>query len=174
MTPVGALRPVSDEAALKRAFSCFPTGVVAVCRRTADGVDVGMSASSFTTVSLDPPLVSVSVQVSSTTWPLLRDADRLGVSVFAAHQGETCRRLAGPPESRFDDVHRTASESGALFVAGAAAHLECSVFHEVPAGAHRVVLLTIHALRSDPSVDPLVFHASTFRALETRRTEPGR
>ena len=168
MSQAGDLSPVSDETALRRAFSCFPTGVVAVCRRDAGG-DVGMSASSFTTVSIDPPLVSVSVRDGSATWPVLRGARRLGVSVFAAHQGDACRRLAGPPESRFDDVHLTATESGALFIAGSAAHLECSVFSEVPAGDHHIVLLRIHALRSDPTVDPLVFHASTFRALEARR-----
>ncbi|GAA4664838.1 flavin reductase family protein [Gordonia humi] len=166
MTP--DLTPVSDEAALKRAYSCFPTGVVAVCRRTGEG-DVGMSASSFATVSLEPALVSVCVRDESSTWPLLRSADRLGVSVFAAHQGDECRRLAGPTKSRFEDVHRSATPSGALFLAGAAAHLECSVLQEVPAGDHRVVLLRIHALSSDPNVEPLVFHASTFRALEARR-----
>ncbi|MCF8602607.1 flavin reductase family protein [Gordonia sp. HY442] len=168
MTGSSPLTPVSAEGALKQAYSCFPTGVVAVCRRTSDG-DVGMSASAFTTVSLDPPLVSVCVRDGSSTWPQLATADRLGVSVFASHQGDACRRLAGPPESRFDDVHRWSTDSGALFVAGAAAHLECSVEHVVPAGDHHVVLLRIHALRSDPSVDPLVFHASTFRALEARR-----
>ncbi|GAC81444.1 NADH-FMN oxidoreductase RutF, flavin reductase (DIM6/NTAB) family [Gordonia malaquae] len=165
------LLPASDEAALKRAFSCFPTGVVAVCRRTSDGEDVGMSASSFATVSLDPPLVSVCVRDGSTTWPRLTTAERLGVSVFAGHQGEICRRLAGPPEQRFDSVKRFVTESGALMISGAAAHLDCSVLQEIPAGDHHVVLLRIHALRSDPSVEPLVFHASTFRALEARRTQ---
>lgn len=163
-----ALAPVSDHAALKQAYSCFPTGVVAVCRRTEDG-DIGMSASAFTTVSLDPPLVSVCVRNGSSTWPQLAKADRVGVSVFASHQGEACRRLAGPPESRFENVHMSATESGALFIAGGSAQLECSVHSEIPAGDHIVVLLRIHALRSDPNVDPLVFHASTFRALETRR-----
>ncbi len=165
------LSPASDVAILKRAYSCFPTGVVAVCRRTPDGEDVGMSASSFATVSLDPPLVSVCVRDGSTTWPRLTSADRLGVSVFADHQGEICRRLAGPPEDRFDGVARSATDSGALLITGAAAHLECSVLQQVPAGDHHVVLLQIHALRSDSSVEPLVFHASTFRALEARRVQ---
>ncbi|WP_132993121.1 flavin reductase family protein [Gordonia zhaorongruii] len=163
------LHPASDESELKRAYSCFPTGVVAVCRRTVDGDDLGMSASSFATVSLDPPLVSVCVRNGSSTWPALEDADRLGVSVFAHRQADICRQLAGPTESRFDDVARVASASGAVFLAQAAAHLECSVVQQIPAGDHRVVLLRIHALGSDPTVEPLVFHASTFRALEARR-----
>lgn len=169
MSGDAVLAPVTDAAALKQAYSCFPTGVVAVCRRDADSTDIGMSASSFATVSLEPALVSVCVRDGSSTWPQLTTAQRLGVSVFASHQGEACRQLAGPPETRFDDVHRWSTASGALFVAGAAAHLECSVLQQVPAGDHHVVLLQIHALRSDPSVEPLVFHASSFRALEARR-----
>lgn len=164
------LAPAGDARALKQAYSCFPSGVVAVCRVGDDGDRVGMAASAFTTVSLDPPLVSVCVRQESGTWPLLRDADRLGVSVFAADQGDLCRQLAGPPDHRFDGIRPVTEPSGALFVRGATAHLECSVTAEIPAGDHTVVLLTIEALRSDPGVEPLVFHASTFRALEARRS----
>ncbi|AUH69891.1 flavin reductase family protein [Gordonia sp. PS3] len=170
--PDRPLRPVSDETELKRAFSCFPSGVVAVCRTGDDpgGDPIGMSASAFTTVSLDPPLVSVCVRNGSTTWPALRGGT-VGVSVFAAHQGDVCRRLAGPPEDRFTGVRPIADDSGAVFIPGAAAHLACTVFSEIPAGDHLVVLLTIDALRCDPNVEPLVFHASSFRALEARRAQ---
>ncbi|NLG46862.1 flavin reductase family protein [Gordonia sp. (in: high G+C Gram-positive bacteria)] len=164
------LRPAADESALKRAFSCFPSGVVAVCRSADDGPN-GMSASAFTTVSLDPPLVSVCVRNGSSTWPTLKGSGAVGVSVFAAHQGELCRRLAGPVETRFDGIHPIFDESGAVFVPGATAHLACTVFSEIPAGDHLVVLLQIEALRCDPAVDPLVFHASSFRALEARRAQ---
>ncbi|MCK0439624.1 flavin reductase family protein [Gordonia alkaliphila] len=174
------LVPVGDPGALKRAYSCFPSGVVAVCRRTTvdgpdfpAGTDIGMAASSFTTVSLDPPLVSVAVRHESATWPLLRDADELGVSVFAEHQGDLARQLAGHPDRRFARVRPVALSSGALFIPGGTAHLLCTVAGELPAGDHTVVLLEIQSLRSDPTVEPLVFHASTFRALEARRALDG-
>ncbi|EGD54233.1 flavin reductase family protein [Gordonia neofelifaecis] len=170
--PDRPLRPVTDEGELKRAFSCFPSGVVAVCR-SGDGADdepIGMSASAFTTVSLDPPLVSVCVRNGSATWPTLKGGT-VGVSVFAAHQGDICRRLAGPPEERFTGVRPISDESGAVYIPGATAHLECTVFAEIPAGDHIVVLLAIAALRCDPDVEPLVFHASSFRALEARRAQ---
>ncbi|MFT3660000.1 MAG: flavin reductase family protein [Gordonia sp. (in: high G+C Gram-positive bacteria)] len=163
------LAPAGDAAALKQAYSCFPSGVVAVCRASADGGLVGMSASAFTTVSLDPPLVSLCVRDASETWPQLRDAGELGVSVFAADQGDLCRRLAGPPAERFTGFVPLVQPGGAVFVPGATAHLACSLAGEFPAGDHTVVLLRIDALRSDPGVEPLVFHASTFRALEARR-----
>ena len=57
-----------DGTELRRAFGCFPSGVTAVCA-IIDGEPVGMAASSFTSVSIDPPLASICVQKSSTTWP---------------------------------------------------------------------------------------------------------
>jgi flavin reductase (DIM6/NTAB) family NADH-FMN oxidoreductase RutF len=62
--------------ALRQAFAAFPSGVVAVAAEVA-GRPVGLAASSFTSVSLDPPLVSVSIACSSTTWPVLRKAARI-------------------------------------------------------------------------------------------------
>nr|WP_202927358.1 flavin reductase family protein [Gordonia desulfuricans] len=165
---------------MKQAFGCFPSGVVAVCSDVGgphDPQPIGMAASSFTSVSMDPPLVSVCVQNTSTTWPRLRASRALGVSVFSADQSELCRQMAGPAEHRFDGIDpfgpdagtRTGVDDGALFVPQAAAHLLCTVAQEVPAGDHVVVLLRIEALRSDPDIEPLVFHASSFRALEARR-----
>ncbi|GAB88714.1 putative oxidoreductase [Gordonia rhizosphera NBRC 16068] len=167
------LSPATDSTMLKRAFSCFPSGVVAVCCRVtdADGSPelAGMAASAFTTVSLDPPLVSLCVQNTSTTWPRLRSAPSIGVSVFASDQSALCRQLAGPAEDRFAGITPLATDDGAVFIPDTAATLSCSLFHEIPAGDHTVVLLRIEALHCDPGVEPLVFHASTFRALEARR-----
>ena len=166
------LAPVSDSKALRAAYSCFPTGVVAVCTRRGEGDSatlIGMAASSFTTVSLDPPLVSVCVQNTSSTWPLIRTAPAIGVSVLAGHQTDLCKQLAGPAEHRFAGITPLTTEKGAVFVPHAAAHLSCTVHNEIQAGDHTVVLLEIDALRADPGVEPLVFHASTFRALEARK-----
>lgn len=162
------LAPASEPGALKRAYSCFPTGVVAVCCSDTDSAPLGMAASAFTTVSLDPPLVSVCIQNTSTTWPRLREARALGVSVFAHTQSALCRQLAGPAEHRFDDVTPQIADDGALFLPDSAARLSCHIHSEVAAGDHTVVLLQIDALDCDPDVEPLVFHASTFRALEAR------
>nr|WP_245548407.1 flavin reductase family protein [Gordonia araii] len=167
------LEPAESPDALRRAFSCFPSGVVAVCAHEAGTNFVGMAASSFSTVSIDPPLVSVCVQNSSTTWPRLRTRATVGVSVFAHDQSELCRQLAGPAPSRFAGVDLLGTDDGALFVDGAAAHLACDLHAEYPAGDHTVVLLRIRSLAANPQVDPLVFHASTFRALRIDPSGPG-
>lgn len=174
--PHSGLVSASDEVALKRAYSCFPSGVVGVCchHTSPAGTElVGMAASAFTSVSLNPPLVSVCVQNTSTTWPRLRAAGTIGVSVFAHDQDQVCRRLAGPAAHRFDGITPLGAGDGALFIPGAAAHLSCTIDSEIPAGDHVLVLLRIRRLDSDPGVEPLVFHASTFRALQARIRDDG-
>lgn len=81
-----------DVMALRTAYANLPSGVTAVCAEI-DGELVGMAASSFTAVSLDPPLVSVCAMNGSRTWRRLQDTPRLGVSVLAADQGTLCRTL---------------------------------------------------------------------------------
>ena len=153
------------QADLRRVFGAFPTGVTAVAA-LADGGPLGIAASSFTSVSLDPPIVSVCTSHSSTTWPRLRRVPRVGISVLGAHQEDACRRLGGGGLDRFETLRWRATADGAVFMEGASAWLECSVFREVAVGDHDIVLLLVHELDADPAVAPLVFHGSRFRRLE--------
>ncbi|WP_345379990.1 flavin reductase family protein [Pseudonocardia yuanmonensis] len=158
--------PVVDETQLRRAFSSFPSGVAAVCTRV-DDLPVGVAASSFTTVSVEPPLVSVNMRHESTTWPLLRAGRRLGLSVLALGQEDICRRLAGDAAHRFDGTDWMGHADGGVFIEGATMWLDCSLHAEIPAGDHDVVLLRIHGIRVSPETEPLVFHGSRFRRLAT-------
>ncbi|MEX5711688.1 flavin reductase [Parafrankia soli] len=153
-----------DQRLLRTTFGCFPSGVTAVCG-LAGREPVGMAVSSFASVSLDPPLVSVCVANSSTTWPRLRALGRLGVSVLGEAHDLAARQLSARDGDRFAGMELTSTSGGALFVAGSAATLECELVSEVPAGDHLIALLRIHALDSDASVTPLVFHGSRFRQL---------
>lgn len=157
--------PVLDPRKLRRVFGAFPSGVTAVAA-LVDGLPVGMAASSFTSVSLDPPLVSVCVAHTSTTWPRLRNASRLGVSVLAGDQEQACLQLSARDGDRFAALRWSASSEGAVLLAGASAWLDCSVEAEHPAGDHDIVVLRVRDLDADHTVRPLVFHASQFRRLE--------
>ncbi|MBO3737467.1 flavin reductase family protein [Actinoplanes flavus] len=152
-----------DPVRLRQAFGVFPSGVVAVAA-AVDGILVGLAASSFTSVSLEPPLVSVSIANSSKTWPDLRRAGHLGVTVLAAHHGELCRRLAGPVEHRFDGAAVSATGTGAVTIDDGLARFDCSIYREVTAGDHTIVLLRLHAAdhSTDQNGGPLVFHRSGF------------
>lgn len=151
---------------LRQAFGCFPSGVTAFCG-LADGKPVGIAASSFTSVSLEPALVSVCVANNSSTWPTLARMSTLGISVLASEHGPVAQALSSKSPDRFDGVDWTATDSGAVFVHGSTLWLECKPFLRVPAGDHEVVLLEIVDLEMNPDVTPMVFHRSGFRELAT-------
>jgi flavin reductase (DIM6/NTAB) family NADH-FMN oxidoreductase RutF len=151
---------------LKGAFATFPSGITAVAA-IRDGRPRGLAASSFTSVSLDPPLVSVCIARTSTTWPALRTAPRLGLSVLAQEHGRVARSLAARGIDRFADVSWECTPQGAVFVDGSALWLDCTRYDELPAGDHEIVLLCVQQLWTYPEVSPLVFHGSKFRQLRT-------
>jgi flavin reductase (DIM6/NTAB) family NADH-FMN oxidoreductase RutF len=159
-----------DAAALRRTFALFPSGVAAIAAEV-DGTPRVLVASSFQVgISADPPLVLFAVQRTSESWPVLRRAERLGASVLGEAHEAACRQLAARGPDRFAGIPTTRTARGAVLVDGAPVHLECSVEGETPAGDHDLVLLRVHALATDPTAPPLVFHGSTFRRLEPART----
>jgi flavin reductase (DIM6/NTAB) family NADH-FMN oxidoreductase RutF len=160
MTMRSALEPPQ----LRRVFGSFPTGVTVIAALAGD-VPVGLAANSFVSVSLDPPMVSVCVAHTSTTWPALRGAARLGVSVLGAHQEHVGRQLSARGVDRFAALRWQATPAGAVLLDSSSAWLECSVEREIPAGDHDIVLLRVHDLDADPDVPPLVFHGSQYRRL---------
>ncbi|MFC5679650.1 flavin reductase family protein [Aeromicrobium endophyticum] len=154
-------------AVLRHAFGSFPTGVVAVAAQV-DGALTGLAASSFTTVSLEPALVSFSIAAQSRTWPDLRRADHLGVTVLADHHGPLARQLAGAAGQRFADVGVSITDRGAVTVDDGLAGFDTTIHGEIPAGDHVIVLLRLHAiLGAETGLDrgPLLFHRSGFGRL---------
>lgn len=146
---------------LRQAFGRFPSSVAAVCAEI-DHEPVGFVVSTFTPVSLDPPLASICVQRSSDTWPRLRTGPRLGVSLLAHSQREEGRLLALKEGDRFEGLDYAPSSNGALFLRGAVEWIDCSVDTEMQAGDHWIVVLRLHRVAFDGGVDPLVFHSSRF------------
>lgn len=156
-----------DPLRLREAFGIFPTGVVAVAAEV-DGQVIGLAASSFTSVSIDPPLVSVNLAVTSKTWPDLRRAGHLGITVLADHQDRVCRQLAGPVASRFADVPYLVTEHGAVTLDEGLARFDCTIYREVDAGDHILVLLELHRVEHVDHASagaPLIFHRSGFGSL---------
>lgn len=151
-------------ASLREAFGHFPTGVIAIAAQM-DGVLVGLAASTFVPVSLDPPLVSFCVQNTSTTWPRLVDAPYLGISVLGESHDEAARTLAAKTGDRFAGLDTASTERGAVFIEGTSVWLESSIEQQVPAGDHTIVVLRVSRITVHPDVAPIVFHRSTFRRL---------
>lgn len=150
--------------ALRSAFSQFPSGVAALASYTPDGTPHGMVASSFTVgVSLDPPLVSVAVQKTSETWPILSTNHRIGISILSEGQDLIARQMATKGTDRFAGLNIT-TQHDAIFIAESALWLETSLYTHFPAGDHDIALLEVHNLAEFTNVyEPLVFHKSQFR-----------
>lgn len=154
-----------DQTHLRQVFGTFPSGVTAVAA-LVDAAPVGIAASSFTSVSLNPALVSLCIAHTSTTWPILRRAQRLGVSILSAAQERASRQLAARHTDRFSELSWRATPDGAVLLDGASGWLETSIDQQVPAGDHDIIVLRVHDLHAGHDTSPLVFHASRFRRLE--------
>ena len=154
----------TNGAMLRQAFSLFPTGVVVVAG-LANQQPVGMAVNSFTSISLDPPLVSISVARTSTTWPKLASNTELGLSVLARHQEGASRSLSRRDVDRFAGLDWVADQHGAVMISGAALWLRCAVHAVLDGGDHEIVLLRVLSSQTFDDVEPLVFHRSTYREL---------
>lgn len=172
-SPPTAARPSLDQRTLRDAFGAFPSGVVAVAA-SVKGQLTGIAASSFTSVSIEPPLVSFSIATSSSTWPLLREAERVGISVLADHHDVVCRQLAGPREERFAGLPFKVTGNGSVLLDEAVATYDCSVREEIAAGDHLIVLLEVHEVAGGGGEHPLVFHRSAFAKLHRDDLDPAR
>lgn len=152
---------------LRDAFGHFPSGVIAIAAEI-EGVRVGLAASTFVPVSLDPPLVSFCVQNTSETWPKLRDVPVLGISVLGEVHDNAARTLAAKTGDRFAGLETVSSQAGAVFIKGTSVWLESAVEQQVPAGDHTIVILRIHDITVHDdcaNIAPIVFHRSGFRRL---------
>ena len=157
--------PTHDPDHVRGAMGRFPTGVVALCA-IVDGVPVGMVASSFSVgASYSPPMVMFSVQNSSTTWPILRRAVRIGVSVLGSHQSDACMQLASRSRDRFDGLATTVTDDGAVLIDGAAMWFDCDVYSCAPAGDHSVIVMRVHTMNIDDAGAPLIYHERRFHGL---------
>lgn len=160
----GPTRTNFDPDMLRKAFSCWPSGVTAVCA-LVDGMPTGMAASSFTSISMDPPMVGVAMGRDSSTWPVLRDCPRLGISVLGSDHGSAARHLASKTGDRFEHLDWWAEEHGGVFIERSVAYFDCRLVHEYPAGDHTMVILQVVAFEGFPESTPLVFHRSRFPEL---------
>ncbi|MFD5083604.1 flavin reductase family protein [Kitasatospora sp. NPDC058406] len=153
-----------NAAVLRQAFGAYPTGVVAIGALRGGG-PIGLAVSSFVSISLEPPMVAVSVARSSTTWPRLAGAPVLGLSVLSRDQGALCRRLASRAGDRFEGTAWRATPDGAVLIHDTALWLTARVSAVYDGGDHEIVLMELLTAELFPGVEPLVFHTSQFREL---------
>lgn len=153
-----------DALTLRKVFAQHPSGVAALCA-DIDGEKTGIVASSFTVgVSLEPALVMFAVQKTSNTWPKLRGANRIGVSVLSERNEGVCGQIASKKGDRFLGINTHSSTDGSLFIEDSTLWLDTSIYSEVEAGDHWVVLLEVHGHKLAEHL-PSIFHDSRFHSL---------
>ncbi len=142
---------------MRTAMGSFCTGVALITALEPDGRPVGMAVQSFSSVSLDPPLICFCPAHTSTTWPRIRAAGRFAVNILGHDQQEVCRRFAVPGADRFAGVDWTPGASGAPLVAGVLATVECALEAVLDGGDHAIALGRVTGLDVRREGEPLVF-----------------
>ena len=153
---------------LRRAAGQFATGVTVVTVRDGDGFR-GMTANSFTSVSLDPPLVLVSVDRRNRTHELLGEGEPFVVNVLAEMHLAWSDRFAGrhgDVQHQFDDIPHTLSASGVPVIAEAPSAFICRVAAVHEAGDHSLFIGTVEAIEHNPAETPLLFFGGKYRSLQ--------
>lgn len=148
----------TDATTFRRILGHYPTGVCAITATQADGMPVAMIVGSFTSVSLDPPLVAFFPDKGSTTWPKLEVCGGFCVNVLADDQDQLCRRLASRTPDKFEGVTHHFSARGAPILDGALAWIDCSLYAVHEAGDHYIAIGQVHALDIHHPGAPLLFH----------------
>jgi flavin reductase (DIM6/NTAB) family NADH-FMN oxidoreductase RutF len=155
---------VADAVNLRRAFANFATGVTVITALDEHGVAIGMTANSFGSVSLEPPLVQWSLRINSGLHRAFVHAEQFCVSVLAANQEDIARQFSCRAPDRFEGVSLLHTNNEPPLIANAIAHFVCRRINDYRVGDHELFVgevLRAHTFEGEP----LIFHASKFTAL---------
>jgi 3-hydroxy-9,10-secoandrosta-1,3,5(10)-triene-9,17-dione monooxygenase reductase component len=148
---------VVDPRVMRDVLGHFVSGVTVVTATGADG-PVGFTCQSFSSLSLDPPLVAFAPARTSTTWPRLREAGRFCVNVLAEEQDELSRQFARSGTDKFAGVSWMPSPYGSPVLDGVVAWIDSELWAEYEGGDHTIVVARVLDLGADGSRTPLLFH----------------
>ncbi|WP_226367803.1 flavin reductase family protein [Pseudonocardia sp. ICBG162] len=153
-----------DPQRFRTVLGAFCSGITVVTALDADGAPLGLTCQSFSSLSLDPPLVLLAPARSSSTWPRIRAAGGFGVAVLAAGQEDVALAMARSGTDKFAGLDWAPSAHGRPRPAGIAAWLDCDLHAEHDGGDHTVV---VGAVRDLDVTDhpPLLYHRGAFATL---------
>lgn len=146
-----------DPSRFRQVLGNCPTGVSVITAIDADGVPAGMAVGTFTSVSLDPPLIAFLPDRNSSSFPRIRTAASFCVNVLAADQDDVCRAFATRGADKFAAVPWSPAPSGAPRLHGTAAWIDCDFESITVAGDHFLVMGRVRELDGTDDALPLVF-----------------
>lgn len=140
----------------------FATGVTIVTARTANGQLLGLTANSFNSVSLAPPLVLWSLAQTARSMPAFRAGSHYAINILAADQQELAQRFANPHADRFADLAFSEGISGAPLIDGCVATFECFNRSRYTEGDHVIFVGEVERCGYRNGIAPLLYHGGKF------------
>ena len=147
-----------DPKHFRQVLGQYPTGVAIVTAMGAEGEPLGMTVGSFTSVSLDPPLIAFLPDRKSSSWKALRESGpNFCVNVLDSRQEDVCRAIASRKVDKFHDIAWHPSSAGSPIIDGAVAYIDCTLEQIHDAGDHQIVVGRVNELDLEGSGFPLLF-----------------
>ena len=159
-----------DPEQLRHAMRAWTTGVTIVTA-LYDGQQYGMTVNSFTSISLDPPLVSLALKKLTHTHELVEKSGEFSVTILASDQKDLSDRFAGKhPEikNRFEGVSTETLAINAPLIKGGTAYFNCRVVNFIPLGENTLFVAEVIAAQGEGTAKPLVYHNRVYWKLETQ------
>ena len=157
-----AQTPNFSQVEFRTALGMFATGVTVVTARTAEGELVGLTANSFNSVSLTPPLVLWSLARAAASLPAFSTGSHYAINILGAEQHDLARRFAVKDVNRFADVAFVEGVGGAPLLCGAAATFECFNRSRYEEGDHVIFVGEVERCAHRAGASPLLFHGGKF------------
>ncbi|MDH5541056.1 MAG: flavin reductase family protein [Rhizobacter sp.] len=161
-SPKRALAPSFSEQSFRRALGMFATGVTIVTSRDAIGQRVGLTANSFNSVSLNPPLVLWSLSRSAGSMPAFTRGSHYAINILAADQRTLAERFADKSADRFAGVSFREGSGGAPILDGACAVFECFNRSQYDEGDHVIFVGEVERCEHREGAQPLIFHGGRY------------
>ncbi|MBA4501328.1 flavin reductase family protein [Marinobacterium marinum] len=161
-----SLAPVIDPRALRDALGLFATGVTVVTAPGGDHLPIGITANSFSSLSLDPPLILWSLALRSPNRGAFEEGKPFAINILQQQQEALAMQFARPVEDKFEGVEYRLNNRQVPLLEGAQAQLECTVEFTRILGDHLLIVGRVDALNSSPS-EPLLFYRGAFAQLQS-------
>lgn len=160
--------PTINPMEFRDALGQFATGIAVVTTIGAGGAPVGLTISSFNSVSINPPLILWSLAVEAPSRRAFHAHGAFAINILAENQIDICRQFAAPSDKKFDGVPFRWGYASVPLIDGAAAQFECRTYARYPGGDHEIYVGEVCSLSSCER-PPLVFHRGEFKVVEDLR-----
>lgn len=157
--------PTDEARAFRNSLGLFATGVCAVTATTADGHPMGLTINSFSSVSLNPPLILWSLDKESDTMPVFESANAFTVNVLGDHAKDLSQRLSRKGQHALHEGEWGRGATGAPVLVDAIAHFDCTISARHDGGDHVILVGEVKAHAHKDGVQPLVYYRGRYREL---------